>query len=95
MCTRHLQTDQLSITLNEHLDHHLLFVYECFHTDQFLKDFNNLWFVCSRRHVEVPCRSLQNVLIGILDEVSLSRNITVFKEMIKIKLHSFVYKTEK
>ena len=37
---------------------------------QFLKDFNNIWFVCSRRHVEVPCRSLQDVLIGILDEVN-------------------------
>ena len=41
--------------------------YECFHTNQFWKDFKNLWFALSGKHVEF---SLQDVLIGKLDEVS-------------------------
>ena len=41
--------------------------YECFHTNQFWKDFKNFWFALSGKHVEF---SLQDVLIGKLDEVS-------------------------
>ena len=40
--------------------------YECTHTNQFWKDFKNFWFALSGKHVEF---SLQDVLIGKLDEV--------------------------
>ena len=41
--------------------------YECTHTNKFWKDFKNFWFALSGKHVEF---SLQNVLIGKLDEVN-------------------------
>ena len=41
--------------------------YECIHTNQFWKDFKNFWFALSGKHVEF---SLQDILIGKLDEVS-------------------------
>ena len=41
--------------------------YECTHTNQFWKDFKNFWFALSGKHVEL---SLQDVMIGKLDEVS-------------------------
>jgi len=41
--------------------------YKCFHTNQFWKDFKNIWFTLSGKQVEF---SLQDVLIGKLDEVS-------------------------
>ena len=41
--------------------------YECIHTNQFWKDIKNFWFALSRKHVEL---SLQDVMIGKLDEVS-------------------------
>ena len=40
---------------------------ECIHTNQFWKDFKNFWFSLSGKHVEF---SLQDILIGKLDEVS-------------------------
>ena len=40
--------------------------YECTHTNQFWNDFKNFWFALSGKYVEF---SLQDVLIGKLDEV--------------------------
>jgi len=41
--------------------------YECFHSNQFWRDLKNFWFALSGKQVEF---SLQDVLIGKLDEVS-------------------------
>ena len=41
--------------------------YECTYTNKFWKDFKKFWFALSGKHVEF---SLQDVLIGKLDEVS-------------------------
>ena len=41
--------------------------YECTHTNQFWNDFKNFWFALSGKYVEF---SLQDVLIGKLDEVN-------------------------
>ena len=41
--------------------------YECTCTNKFWKNFNNFWFILSGKHVEF---SLQDVLIGKLDEVN-------------------------
>ena len=41
--------------------------HECFHTNQFWKDVKNFWFALFRKQVEF---SLQDVLIGKLDEAS-------------------------
>ena len=55
---------QKALSKSETVNHLL---YECFHSNQFWKDFKTVWFELSGKHVEL---SLQDVLIGKLDEVN-------------------------